>query len=76
MGANGVITSYEVYCIDSNGVETKVAEGKWEDDGKVKTIILEKPTTAAKVRLQANEGKGGFATMVELDIYAVTGTEI
>jgi alpha-glucosidase (family GH31 glycosyl hydrolase) len=76
IGANGVITSYEVYCIDSNDVETKVAEGKWEDDGKVKTIFLEKPTSAAKVRLQANEGKGGFATMVELDIYAVIDTEI
>jgi alpha-glucosidase (family GH31 glycosyl hydrolase) len=71
VGAYGVITSYTIFSIDEKNNEAKISEGKWIDDGKIKCVIFENPISARKIKIQANEGNGGFATMVDLNIYAV-----
>lgn len=70
-GANGVITSYIIYAFDSDNKETMLAKGTWLDDGKEKYVTFKNPTKAAKVKIQANEGNGGYASMVVLNIYAL-----
>ena len=71
MGSYGVISSYTIYAIDDEGKETEVAEGTWVDDGKEKYVQFDQPVKAAKIRIQANEGKGGFASMVGVAVYGI-----
>ncbi|MEG0774182.1 discoidin domain-containing protein [Clostridium sp.] len=70
-GANGVITSYTIFATDSDNEEIMVAEGNWVDDGKEKYITIKNPTKTTKVRIQANEGNGGYASMVGINIYGL-----
>lgn len=69
LGANGVITSYTIYAVN-NDIETKVAEGTWIDDGKEKEVTFS-PIKASKIKITANEGIGGYASLVEANVYAI-----
>ena len=70
-GANGVITSYTIYGIDNSNSETALAKGIWSDNGKEKYIIFEHSAKAVKIRIQANEGNGGFASIVGINVYGL-----
>lgn len=70
-GANGVITSYTIYALDKENKEVLVAEGHWNDDGKEKQVTFKNPTDATKVRIQANEGNGGYASLVGIKVYGL-----
>lgn len=69
-GAYGIITSYTIYAIDSNDKEMKISEGQWVDDGKEKEVKVN-PVKASKIKITANEGNNGYASMVEVNVYAI-----
>ena len=69
-GAYGIITSYTIYAMDINGNETEISQGKWIDDGKEKEVKV-KEVKAAKIKITANEGNNGYASMVEVNVYAI-----
>lgn len=65
---NGTISQYKLeVSLDGTNYE-QVAAGKWAVDAELKTINFA-PRAARYVRLTAMEGKGGFASAREINIY-------
>lgn len=71
-GDNGIITKYEVHSVNS-GVETLVAEGKWDENNLVKTVTFNSPVDAEKIKITAIQGVGGFASIAEVNVYETQG---
>jgi len=69
-GAYGIITSYTIYAIDSNGNEMKISEGQWIDDGKEKEVKVNH-IKATKIKITAIEVNNGYASMVEVNVYGI-----
>lgn len=68
-GDYGVITSYTMYAVDSENKEIKLCQSTWLDDGKEKEVIFDNPVNTSKIKIEANEGNGGYASMVEVNVY-------
>ena len=63
--SQGAITSYKVYTSTDGKKFTKVKEGKWPANSKMKTAVFD-PVKARYIRLEALEAKGGFAAATEI----------
>lgn len=70
-GSYGVIKSYAIYAIDDSGNETLLREGIWADDGKEKDEAFAQAFKASKIRIEAREGIGGYASMTEVNVYTL-----
>lgn len=65
---NGTITKYTLE-VSSDGVNYKtVSEGSWDLNANEKVVEFD-PANARFIRLTALEGKGGFASAAELNVY-------
>ena len=62
---NGIINEYEICVSDDNANWNKVAEGTWNVDASVKTVIFDQPVQAKYVKLLAVTSEGGFASAAE-----------
>ncbi|ELC8443859.1 exo-alpha-sialidase [Clostridium perfringens] len=70
--SNGIITKYEIHAVN-NGVETLVAEGRWEENNLVKTVTFDATVDAEEIKITALQGVGGFASIAELNVYENKG---
>jgi hypothetical protein len=70
---NGTITGYNIYVSPDGTNFTLVANGTWADDPTEK-ITLITPTSGSYVRLEALEGRAGYASASEINIeFGATG---
>jgi len=70
-GSYGVIKEFAIYAEDDSGNEKLIREGTWLDNGKEKEEVFGEPVKAAKIRIEAREGIGGYASMTEVNIYTL-----
>lgn len=70
-GSYGAISSFAIYASDDSGNEILLREGTWVDNGKEKEEVFDEPVKASKIRIEAREGVGGYASMTEVNVYTL-----
>ena len=68
-GTNGIITKYAIYTSIDGEEFTKVSEGNFENNIKLKTIKFDTPIEANYIKFEALQGVGGFAAAAEFNVY-------
>jgi hypothetical protein len=71
---NGTITGFNIYVSSDGANFSLITTGTWADDATEKTALFT-PTTGSYVRLEALEGRAGYASASEINIeFGSTGT--
>lgn len=78
-GTNGIITKYAIYTSIDGEEFSKVSEGEFENNIKLKTVKFNDSIEANYIKFEALEGVGGFASASEFNVYRAkdnTETEV
>lgn len=78
-GTNGIITKYAIYTSIDGEEFSKVSEGEFENNIKLKTVKFNNSIEANYIKFEALEGVGGFASAAEFNVYRAkdnTETEV
>lgn len=78
-GTNGIITKYAIYTSIDGEEFSKVSEGEFENNIKLKTVKFNDSIEANYIKFEALEGVGGFASAAEFNVYRAkdnTETEV
>ena len=74
-GVNGIITKYAIYTSIDGEEFSKVSEGAFENNIKLKTVKFNEPVEANYVKFEALQGVGGFASASEFNVYRAKNNE-